>query len=112
MTAHISTDQIVNYIKTVKKVSVDGIIYDNFTVGDKALVVDKFNFPFDYFDVGGMDPNSLVLVGVDHEFHRVQFHDENNVTLNHPEWNLEEYDFGKVRNTDIIAIARKTKFDK
>jgi hypothetical protein len=112
MAAHISTQQIIDHIKTVKKISVDGIIYDNFTVDNKNLTVDKHTFPLDYFDIGGMDPNSLILVGTDHEYHRVQLHDENNVTLNHPAWKLEEFDGTKLRNRDISVIASKTKFTK
>jgi hypothetical protein len=112
MAAHISTKQVVDYIKTVKKVSVDGIIYEKVTIDDTNITIDKHVFPLDYFDIGGMDPNSLILVGTDHEFHRVQFHDENNVTLNHPEWEIEAFDGDRVRNRNVSVIASNTKFTK
>lgn len=113
MTAHVSTKQIIDYIKIANRISVDGVIYKTFTVTDTEIVVDKYTFPIDYFDVGGMDPNSLILIDSGHEWRRVQFHDENNVTLNHPKWeDLEPFDITRVKNSEIVAIANQTNFNK
>jgi hypothetical protein len=112
MAAHVSTQQIVDYIKTRKKISVDGVIYDKFGIDDTNFTVDKYVFPLDYFDIGGMDPNSIFLVALDHEYHRVQCHDENNVTLNHPEWTIEPFDGDRIRNRNVSVIAKKTPFNK
>ena len=112
MANHVSTQQIVDFLKTVKKLSVDGVIYENFSVGETAIVVDKYTFPIDWFDAGGMDKNSLALVDTTHEWRRIQMHDENNATLDHPDYAFEPYDISKVRHSDIVAIANQTPFNK
>lgn len=112
MASHVSTKQIIEYIQTVAKLSVDGVIYSEYKITDTNIIVDKYTFPLEYFDIGGMDPNSLILIDTSHSWRRVQFHDANNVTLNHPDWSIEEYDDARVKNKEIIAIANQTKFDK
>lgn len=105
MSHHISTQQVVNYLNTkVNKLSVDGIIYDSFSIDDKELNVGSFIFPLEYFDIAGMDPNSFIFVSHDHSYHRIQCHDDKNVTLKHPEWTLEDYDATKVKHKDMLTI--------
>jgi hypothetical protein len=112
MAHHVSTKQILEFIKTAKKISVDGIIYENFSLDDTNITVDKHVFPLDWFDAGGMDYNSLILIDTSHEWRRVQMHDENDVTLTHPPYDGEPYDITRVRHSDLISIANQTQFNK
>lgn len=112
MAVHISTQQVVDHIKTAKKISVDGIIYEDITFNTTNFKVDEYIFPYDYFDIGGMDHNSLILVDKSHAWRRVQFHEADGTTINHPTWKSEEYDNALVRNREIVAIANQTKFTK
>ena len=102
MAQHISTDQIIKHIKTASSISVGGVIYDKITVDQTNLTIGDIVFPLDFFDVAGINPHTIILVDKDHTYRDIMLLDNTGYKMDHPKWEIEEYDPKRVRNSHII----------
>lgn len=101
MAAHVSTKQIIAHIQSAAAVSVEGEIFKNITVDDKNLIVGTYVFPLDYFDIGGMNRESIALVDQDGVVRHIMMLGEDGLRVEHPQWDHEPYDSSRVRNRHV-----------
>jgi hypothetical protein len=102
MATHISTNQVLDHIKTAKSVSVDGEIFKTITVDNDNLIIGPIKFPLNLFDIGGMNPTSMYLMDSDHKLRLIMLLGEDGFKINHPKWVIEKYDQTKIKNHHLL----------
>jgi len=106
MARHISTKEILDHFRTATAASVNGTIYKNIVIDDEKLTIGPWEFPLDYFDIGGINPHTIQLMDKDQEYHDIMLLGKDGYKLDHPKWNHEPYDPYKLRNADLAANHR------
>jgi hypothetical protein len=110
MTAHVSNTQILDHIKTATSISVEGKVYDKITVTDTKVSIGPYNFLIDHFDIGGLSPQTIVLMDTDSVYRHLMLLGEDDLRIEHPDWSIEQYDPTKIRNHHLLhKDAAKTK---
>lgn len=101
MAAHVSTKQIIAHIQSAAAVSVEGEVFKNIKVDDTNLTIGTYVFPLDYFDVGGMNRETIALYDQDGVMRHLMMLGEDGLRVEHPEWDHEPYDANRVRNRHV-----------
>lgn len=100
MAKHISTKQVIEHVKTAVAAKIDGVSLP-LSITDTAIVIGELTFPLDKFDIGGMSPESIQLIDTNDMYYDITLLDADGVSIIHPNWETEEYDPSRVRNTHI-----------
>jgi hypothetical protein len=98
MSAHISTKTILAHVLTAPAASVDGDVYKTISADSEFLMIGPVKFPLNYFDIGGMNRDSMVLMDTDNKWHNVMLLGKDGQKLDHPNWEIEAYEPAKIRN--------------
>jgi len=110
MTAHVSSTQILDHIKTATSISVEGKVFDKITVTDTKVSIGPYTFLIDHFDIGGLSPQTIVLMDTDGEYRHLMLLGEDDTRLDHPDWSIEQYNPEKIRNHHLLPKGdKKTK---
>lgn len=102
MAKHISTKQVIEHVKTAISAKIDGVPLP-LSITDTAIVIGELTFPLDKFDIGGMSPESIQLIDTNNQYYDITLLDANGVSIIHPDWETEEYDPSRIRNTHLTS---------
>lgn len=103
MARHINTTQVIDHFKKAHAASVDGSIYKKIIADDTNLTIGPVVFPLDFFDIGGVNPHTFILMDSDHKYHDIMLLKQDGYKMDHPDWDTEEYNGEKVRNHRLVS---------